>query len=116
MARPEVPDTSALLDSIRRPERWPALLRSLQSGQIWLSSVVLAELYAGTRSPHDRLILDRIVAVMRRIDRLITPNDGDWIRAGRLITRQVRLHGALRPRDHLADVLILLSAARLRGV
>jgi hypothetical protein len=53
---------------------------------------------------------------MRRADRLLTPNDDDWIRAGRLIARRVRLHGTLRPRDHLADVLILLSAARLRGV
>jgi predicted nucleic acid-binding protein len=116
MARPEVPDTSVLLAAIRRPERWPALLRSLQAGQIWLSSVVLAELYAGTRSPEDRLILDRIATAMRRVDRFLTPDDGDWIRAGRLIARQVRLHGALRPRDHLADVLILVSAARLRGV
>lgn len=105
-----------LLDAIRRPERWPALLRSLQSGQVWLSSVVLAELYAGTRSPGDRLILDRIAVAMRRRDRLLTPDDEDWIRAGRLIARQIRLHGTLRPRDHLADVLILISAARLGGV
>ena len=116
MARPNVPDTSALLEAIRRRERWPALLRALQSGQIWLSSVVLAELYAGTRSPEDRLILDRIAAAMRRVDRLLTPDDDDWTRAGQLIARQVRLHGALRPRDHLADVLILISAARIRGV
>ena len=116
MARPEVPDTSALLEAIRRPERWPALQRSLQTGQVWLASVVLAELYAGTRSPEDRLILDRIATGMRRVDRILTPDDGDWIRAGRLIARQVRLYGALRPRDHLADVLILISAARLRGV
>ena len=116
MARPEVPDTSALLNAIRRPERWPALLRSLRSGQVWLSSVVLAELYAGTRSPEDREILDRIATAMQRIDRLLTPDDGDWIRAGWMIARQVRLHGALRPRDHLADVLILISAARLGGV
>jgi predicted nucleic acid-binding protein len=116
MPRPEIPDTSALLDAIRRPERWPMLMQSMQSGQVWLSSVVLAELYAGTRSPDDRLILDRIAMTMRRIDRLLTPDDGDWIRAGRLIARRVRLQGALRPRDHQADVLILISAARLRGV
>jgi predicted nucleic acid-binding protein len=53
---------------------------------------------------------------MRRRDRLLTPDDEDWIRAGRLIARQIRLHGTLRPRDHLADVLILISAARLGGV
>lgn len=115
MARPEIHDTSALLDAVRRPDRWPPLLRSLQSGQLWMSSVVLAELYAGTRSPEDRSILDRIVMAMRRIDRILTPDDGDWIRAGRLLARRVRLHGDVRPRDHLADVLILTSAARLGG-
>ena len=116
MTRPSVPDTSALLEAIRRPERWPALLRALQSGQILLSSVALAELYAGTRSQDDRLILDRISAAMRRVDRLLTPDDDDWTRAGRLIARQVRLHGSVRPRDHLANVLILISTARIRGV
>jgi predicted nucleic acid-binding protein len=116
MARPEVPDTSALLEAIRRPDRWPALQRSLQSGQIWLSSVVLAELDAGTRSPDDQLILNRIAVAMRRVGRILMPDDEDWMRAGRLMARRIRLHGALQPRDHLADVLILISAARLHGV
>jgi hypothetical protein len=31
------------------------------------------------------------------------------------MARRVRLHGAVRPRDHLADVLIVVSAARLAG-
>ena len=35
--------------------------------------------------------------------------------AGRLLARATRLYGALRPRDHLADVLIVVSAARLGG-
>lgn len=111
-----MPDTSALLDAVRRPERWPALQRSLESGRTWLSSVVVAELYAGTRSPQDALVLDRIVAAMRRVGRELTPSEGDWARAGRLIARRIRLSGGLRPRDHLADVLILVSAARLGGV
>jgi len=116
MARPEIPDTSALLEAVRRPERWPRLQRSLQSGQICLSSVVLAELYAGTRSPSDQLILQRIAVAMQRVDRVLTPDGSDWVRAGRLMARRIRLHGDLRPRDHLADVLILVSAARLHGV
>ena len=104
MARPEIPDTSALLDALRRPDRWPALERSLRSGHVWLSSVVLAELYAGTRSPDDRMALDRITLAMRRVDRILTPDASDWMRAGRLIARRIRLHGDLRPRDHLAVV------------
>jgi predicted nucleic acid-binding protein len=115
VARPEVPDTSALLDAVRRPEQWPALRRSLASGRVWLSSVVVTELYAGTRSPEEARLLDRIVAAMERVGRLLTPTAGDWTRAGRLMARRVRLHGDLRPRDHLADVLIIVSAARLNG-
>ena len=30
-----------------------------------------------------------------------------------MLARYVRLHGPLRPRDHLADVLILVTAARV---
>ena len=35
--------------------------------------------------------------------------------AGTLLSRRARLYGAVRPRDHLADLLILLSAARIEG-
>ena len=116
MARPEVPDTSALLEAVRRPERWPALQRSLQSGRVWLSSVVLVELYAGTRSREDAALLDRIAIAMQRVERMLTPTAADWARAGRLLARRIRQQGNLRPRDHLADLLIVVSAARLGGV
>jgi hypothetical protein len=43
------------------------------------------------------------------------PSIEDWARAGQLIARRVRLHGSLRPRDHLADVLIVASAGRIGG-
>jgi hypothetical protein len=52
---------------------------------------------------------------MERIDRLLTPTPVDWVRAGRLFGRGIRLYGAMRARDHLADVLILVSAARING-
>jgi predicted nucleic acid-binding protein len=115
VARPEIHDTSAFLEAVRRPRRWPGLHRSLQSGQVWLSSVVAAELYAGTRSPEDALLVERIVAAMERVERILTPTTTEWARAGRLMARRVRLQGSLRPRDHLADVLIVVSAARLGG-
>jgi predicted nucleic acid-binding protein len=115
VARAEVPDTSVFIHVIRQPRAWPAFQRFLASGNIWLSSVVAAELYAGTRAADDALKVNRIVATMQRFDRLVTPTHEEWGRAGRLIGRRTRLQGALRPRDHLADVLILLSAARLHG-
>ena len=115
MARAQILDTTVLIQVLRNPDADAVFRDTLASSRTWLSSVAAAELYAGTRSREDAFILDRLVAAMRRVDRLLTPAADDWVRAGRLMARQVRLHGAIRPRDHLADVLILVSAARLQG-
>lgn len=115
MARAEVPDTTYLIQVLRDPDEWPAFQRALAAGRLWLSSVAVAELFAGTRSSEDAQAVNRIVAAMQRIDRVLTPSAGDWSDAGRLVARRIRLHGALRPRDHLADVLLVASAARLRA-
>ncbi|MGH2458061.1 MAG: type II toxin-antitoxin system VapC family toxin [Chloroflexota bacterium] len=115
MARAQILDTTVLIRATRDPSIWDELFHSIESGRVWLSSVVIAELYAGTRSREDSQLVSRIFEAMHRIDRVLTPTSGDWVRAGRMINRRIRLHGDLRPRDHLADVLILLSAARLNG-
>lgn len=115
MARPEIPDTSVFIRVIREPKVWPGFQEGLTSGRIWLSSVVVAELYAGTRSREDGELIDRVAQAMARDGRLLTPDPIDWARAGRLMARRIRLQGALRLRDHLADVLIVVSAARLGG-
>jgi predicted nucleic acid-binding protein len=115
VARAEVPDTNVLIQTIREPTTWLAFEQAIGSGQVWLSSVVIAEMYAGTRFREEALLLDRLAAIAKRIDRLITPTEEEWAHAGRLIARRVRLQGALQPRDHLAALLILLSAARLQG-
>ena len=47
--------------------------------------------------------------------RFLTPTADEWVRAGTLLERRARLYGTLRARDHLADVLILVSAARIGG-
>ena len=113
MARPLVPDTTAFVEAIRRSdERFFALV---QQQRVWLSAVVAGELYAGTRSPAEARLLDRLVRAAAAAQRLIVPTAEDWTHAGRLIARRARLRGALRPRDHLADVLIVVSAARLGG-
>jgi hypothetical protein len=93
----------------------PNFRKSILEGRLYLSTVVLAELYAGTRSREAAAFVDQIVGAADRIARLLTPTAGDWVTAGRLISRRIRLYGALAPRDHLADVLIVASTARLKG-
>jgi predicted nucleic acid-binding protein len=82
---------------------------------VWLSVVVACELYAGTRSPQERQALDRLVRDAAAARQFLAPSPQDWIQAGTLLARRVRLHGTLRPRDHLADVLIVVSTARIGG-
>jgi predicted nucleic acid-binding protein len=107
-----------VVDIIRHPEQWPTFERHLRSGRLWLSSVVVAELLAGTRDSAEAHWLEGLMSGMRKIPpagRLLTPDLVDWTRTGHLIARRIRLHGALQPRDHLADVLVLVSAARIGG-
>lgn len=113
MARPLVPDTTEFIDAIREPR--PALFDAIYRGQVWLSAVVACELYAGTRSQGERGLLDRLVRGALRAQRLLVPTSDEWVQAGTLIARRIRLHGTLRPRDHLADVLIVVSTARVAG-
>lgn len=115
MARSEALDTTVLIQIIRDQRAWPALHQAIRKGRIWLSSVVVAEIYAGNRSRDDARFIREIADAMQGIDRVITPTADEWRQAGQLINRRVRLQGDLRPRDHLADLLILLSAARLNG-
>jgi predicted nucleic acid-binding protein len=113
VARPLVPDTTAFIAAIRQARRpfFEAVLR----GQVWLSTVVVCELYAGTRSQQEARLLDQLVHGAHARGRLLVPGPEDWVQAGRLLARRARLRGALRPRDHLADVLIVISAGRLAG-
>ena len=116
MARDEVHDSSVLIKVLHNPDRYgEAFFRSIEAGRAWLSSVVIAELYAGSRSPSDSRWIDRIVRAMRSDGRLLTPTHDDWATAARLIARYIRKQGKIVPRDHLADALIVISASRLGG-
>jgi len=113
LARPFVPDTTAFVHAIRQAHQ--PFLDAVLRGRVWLSAVVACELYAGTRSATEARLLDRLVSGATARERLLVPTAEDWQVAGRLLSRRARLWGMLRARDHLADVLIVVSAARLGG-
>ena len=113
MPRPEVPDTTVFVRLAHGNANLEAFVGRVATGNVWISSIVLAELHAGSRSAEEARLLRRFASVVRR--RLIAPSAEDWMLAGQLMARRIRLHGALRPRDHFNDLLILITAARLRG-
>ncbi len=113
MARPLVVDTTGFVAAIRQASA--PFFQAVLSGRIWLSAIVTCELYAGTHSAQESRLVDRLVRGAIARERFLAPVGDDWIMAGRLLARRVRLQGALQPRDHLADVLIVVSAARIAG-
>jgi predicted nucleic acid-binding protein len=115
VARPEVLDTTFVIRALRREDSSRALAALLRSGRAWLPSVVVGELCAGTRSDQDAEQVRRLVRAMASLGRVLTPSLDDWSRAGQFLARQRRLRGDLDPRDHFADVLIVLTAARIGG-
>ena len=116
MPRPEVPDTGVFIRLAHTGAGATSFLDRFAGGDVFLSAVVLAEFLAGTRSAEDAQIMNNVARVAERTGKLLTPSADDWQLAGRLLARRVRAHGLLRPRDHLNDLLILVSAARVRGV
>jgi predicted nucleic acid-binding protein len=104
-----------MIDLIRHPERWPRFGAAITEKRFYLSAVVMTELYAGTRSRDESAILDRILRSANRIHQVLTPTVEDWVLAGRLIARRIRLYGQFEARHHLAAVLIVVSTARVNG-
>jgi predicted nucleic acid-binding protein len=83
---------------------------------VWLSSVVLEELYAGAKDK-DRYAVERLEKDFERLGRILVPNLQDWIQAGRTLASLGTKYGyELIGRARLTnDALIAMSAGR-RGI
>ena len=78
-----------------------------------LCSVVAEEVMAGAHGQAERRRYDAFFARFDRLGRIITPDNQDWRRCGRVLSRYRERFGAIEPRDHQNDVLIVLSALHL---
>jgi predicted nucleic acid-binding protein len=106
-------DTSVLLPMIRGQAYEVLFRRALRGGRARMSSVVMQELYAGVRAPGDKRGLDAIHRAFLTRGYVVTPGHDDWVLAGLLLARYARRQGAVQPRDHISDVLIVLNASML---
>ena len=94
-------------DSNLLAQRWT------REAPLWLSSVVLEELYAGSK-PGGRRVLEKLERDFERAGRLLIPNLGDWTSAGKVLAAIAEEHGYEKiGRARLTnDSLIATSAAR----
>jgi predicted nucleic acid-binding protein len=112
LSRPILLDTSVYVELFRQPDAFD--MRSItQGGDLWLSAVVLEELYAGAGYKEVQVIelLERSFAADSR---LLVPSLEDWKQAGLVLARLAARYGFEQiGRGRLTnDALIAISAGR----
>ena len=113
--QPVLFDSSIYISALREGNQTVLALRCLVAGApIWLSSVVLEELYAGTND-RSRPAVERLERDFDRARRIVVPNLSDWAHTGKLLARLAAKYGYEQiDQGRLTnDALIAISAARL---
>lgn len=113
--QPALFDASIYISALRRGDNTIISIRRLaDDGPLWLSAVVLQELYAGARD-NARNTVEKLERDFDRARRIVVPNLGDWVQAGRVLSRLATKYGVEQiGRGRLTnDALIAMSAARL---
>ena len=108
-------DSSIYIVALRTADNAVLLLRRLsRDAPVWLSSVVLEELYAGT-SERDRYIVERLEHDFDKARRIAVPNLSDWTQTGKVLARlAVKYDYEQIGQGRLTNnALIAMSAARL---
>jgi predicted nucleic acid-binding protein len=108
-------DSSVYIDALRSGHRGILDLRRLDSGfVVWLSAVVLEELYAGV-SAQGRRMVEHLERDFDRINRILVPNLSDWTCTGEVLNELARKHGyeQIGQARLTNDALIAMSARRV---
>ncbi len=114
---PVLLDTSIYITALRAGDDAVVKLRRFTPGApVWLSSVVLEELYAGVK-PRDFRIVERLERDFDKAERMLVPNLSDWTLTGKLLARLAAKYGyeQIGQARLTNDALVALSAAR-RGI
>lgn len=113
--QPALFDSSIYISALRRGDESVVALRRLSAeGPLWLSAVVLEELYAGA-GERDRHVVERLERDFERAKRVLVPSLSDWAQAGRVLSRlAAKYHCEKIGQGRLTnDALIAMSAGRL---
>jgi predicted nucleic acid-binding protein len=106
-------DTSIYVSALRRGDAGTAVNRFVAENDMWLSAVVLEELYAGAREG-DRHAVELIERRFDQENRILLPELDDWIQAGKVLSRLAAKYDyETIGRNRLTnDALMAMSAAR----
>lgn len=106
-------DSSIYIAALRSGDDRVLSLRRSLGDSVWLSSVVLEELYAGSTS-RDQHLIERFEREFDRLNRTLVPNLTDWTVTGKILARLAAKYDyQLIGRSRITnDALIATSAGR----
>jgi predicted nucleic acid-binding protein len=107
-------DTSVYITGLRAGSHSAIVLqRWAKESPLWLSSVVLEELYAGSTSS-SRRALEKLERDFDKANRILVPSLGDWTLAGKILAGIAQRYGyeKIGKARLTNDALISTSAAR----
>ena len=113
--QPALFDSSIYIAALRRGSDSTVALRRLNAdAPLWLSAVVLEELYAGATSPA-RQAVERLERDFVASKRVLLPNLSDWTQAGQVLARLAAKYNYEKiGQGRLTnDALIAMSALRM---
>jgi predicted nucleic acid-binding protein len=113
--QPALFDTSIYITALRMGDEAALGLRRIARGAaVWLSSVVLEELYTGV-SARNRHPVERLERDFHRAGRILVPNLTDWTQTGKVLALLAAKHDYEQiGKGRLTnDALIAMSAGRL---
>ncbi len=108
-----LPDSSVLIPYLVQRTYAERIERQLRLKRLILCSVVAEEIMAGARDQIERRRYNMFFAQFQTARLIVTPADGVWRTCGHILSRYRERYGAIQPRDHQNDVLIMLTAIQL---
>ena len=113
--QPVLFDSSIYITALRMKDDATLSLRRIAGREpIWLSAVVLEELYAGVIA-RDRYVVERLERDFDRAGRILVPNLGDWAQTGKVLARLAAKYDyeQIGKGRMTNDALIAMSAGRM---
>lgn len=87
MSKPTVFDTSVYIRDLRQRNTDILQQKQNENTPLWLSAVVLEELYIGASDKKSVKILTKFEQDFTKINRLLVPNQSDWSIAGQILNK-----------------------------
>ncbi|MBI5847044.1 MAG: type II toxin-antitoxin system VapC family toxin [Nitrospirae bacterium] len=108
-------DTSVYIPFLRDGIIHPKFPEDFINPLLYMSSVVVSELFAGAHDSQSIKLLDKLHQTFQNVGRLIVPNDEDWRQTGGIIAKSRKKYGY--DSTYLSrlqnDILVACSARRI---